>query len=196
MEQFFIDIDDYTSTSEQDSTDIVSEYVNEYSSGNPGWGENPQGITLNVYSNPGFFPYYGFGFNRFGFGFNRFGFGFNRFGFGFGGFGYPYYGGFYDPFFYGGGFGYGFYGGFPYYYGGFNRFGRFGRFGRFDNRSFAFASNRRGLSNRNVAFANGRVRSRNSVASRGFRGRSNATVSRGRTGTRCQKQQYKNQTRL
>ena len=194
----FTDIDSYASAEVSDSLDIVSEYINEYESGNPGWGENPEGIVLNVYNNPGF----GFGFG--GFGFNRFGFGFNRFGFG----------GFYDPFFYGGGFGFPYYGGFgfPYYGGfGFNRFGfGFNRFGfgpfyygnhalyaslfysRFNNfgfrngflrspRSFAFSNSRRNVANRgrsSLNTFNSRARNSSISRSRGFRGRSSSTISR------------------
>jgi len=168
--EIFTDVDDYYSGAANDSTEVgvQTDYLanNNTYEGNPGWGDNPSRVNINVYENPyafggfGFDPFFygggfGFGFNRFGFGFNRFGFGgfgFNRFGFGFnrfgfGGFGYPYYGYGFNRFGFGG-FGYPYYGGFR------------GR-GRFFNDGFAFNRSRRSG-----------IR-RGSVASSALRGRSN-----------------------
>ena len=50
-DQIFTDIDSYSSTSVNDSIDVTQNYDYNYNDNNPGWGDNPDSVVLNVYSN-------------------------------------------------------------------------------------------------------------------------------------------------
>ncbi len=59
----FTDIDSYSSNEVNDSTDIVADNYNyNYQGGYPGWGDNPQSTSVNIYNNSwGWGNWYGAG---------------------------------------------------------------------------------------------------------------------------------------
>lgn len=85
----FTDVEDYSS---MDSVALAQENINnvnynlEYQMGNPGWGENPQGVDITFVNNWAYGPGWGWGWNNW------------AWGAGWGGWYGPGWGGWYDPF--------------------------------------------------------------------------------------------------
>ncbi len=190
-EEIFTDVDSYSSQTQNDSipygeqTDYFA-YNNTYN-GNPGWGDNPTSLTINVYDNWGWGGYYGWNSPYWGFGYGWGGYPYynwgwyspwryNRWGWGgYYGWGYPYYGSWGYAGYWGWG-GYYNYGWRPYYYN--NYYGR----------NYAYSRGRRGYSSSTIPGTS--LRGRSNLASRtsGYTsryrtdsGRSNRSVGASRT---------------
>ncbi|MFD2518079.1 hypothetical protein [Salinimicrobium flavum] len=70
----FTDIESYTSTGNFEDIEFMQQEL-DYQAGRAPWGNDPDEISINIYQDPFFYPYYGYPY-----------------------YGYPYYAGFYDPF--------------------------------------------------------------------------------------------------